>query len=125
MKGIHIDAARGLDGLALADLPDPGAPGPGEIRVRVRASSLNFHDYAVCKFGNPRFGGRIPLADGAGTVEAVGAGVAEFAVGDAVVSTFFPTWLDGEPSVPDFSTTPGDGVDGYAREVVVRPATCT
>jgi len=123
MKGIHIEAARGLDGLALIDLPDPGAPGPGEIRVRIGASSLNFHDYAVCKFGNPKFDGRIPLADGAGTVEAVGDGVAEFAVGDRVVSTFFPTWLDGPPTLADFSTTPGDGVDGYAREVVVRPAT--
>lgn len=123
MKGIRIDAARGLDGLGLVDLPDPGAPGPGEIRVRVHASSLNFHDYAVCRFGAPKFDGRIPLADGAGTVEAVGAGVAEFAEGDAVVSTFFPPWLDGPPPVGDFSLTPGDGVDGYAREVVVRPAT--
>jgi NADPH:quinone reductase-like Zn-dependent oxidoreductase len=123
MKGIHIDAARGLNGLALIDLPDPGAPRPGEIRVRIRASSLNFHDYAVCKFGNPKFDGLIPLADGAGTVEAVGQGVTEFAAGDAVVSTFFPPWLDGPPTVPDFSATPGDGVDGYAREVVVRPAT--
>lgn len=123
MKGIHIEAARGLDGLRLVDLPDPGAPGPGEIRVRVRASSLNFHDYAVCAFRNPKFDGRIPLADGAGIVEAVGEGVAEFAPGDAVVSTFFPSWLDGPPAIADFSTTPGDGVDGYAREVVVRPAT--
>jgi len=123
MKGIHIDAARGLDGLQLVDLPEPGAPGPGEIRVRVRASSLNFHDYAVCAFRNPKFEGRIPLADGAGVVEAVGEGVGEFAAGDQVVSTFFPTWLDGPPVVPDFSTTPGDGVDGYARQVVVRPAT--
>jgi NADPH:quinone reductase-like Zn-dependent oxidoreductase len=123
MKGIHIEAAHGLNGLQLADLPDPGAPGPGEIRVRVHASSLNFHDYAVCAFGIPKFDGRIPLADGAGTVEAVGDGVSEFVVGDAVVSTFFPTWLDGPPIIPDFSTTPGDGVDGYAREAVVRPAT--
>jgi NADPH:quinone reductase-like Zn-dependent oxidoreductase len=123
MKGIRIDAARGLDGLDLAELPDPGEPGPGEVRVRVRASSLNFHDYAVCRSRDPKFDGRIPLADGAGTVEAVGAGVSEFAVGDVVVSTFFPTWLDGPPTLPDFSTTPGDGVDGYARDVVVRPAT--
>jgi NADPH:quinone reductase-like Zn-dependent oxidoreductase len=40
-----------------------------------------------------------------------------------VVSCFFPTWLDGPPTISDFRTTPGDGVDGYAREVVVRPAT--
>src|SRR6185312_3077832 len=70
-----------------------------------------------------KFDGRIPLADGAGTVEAVGEGVTEFAVGDAVVSTFFPAWLDGPPTIADFSTTPGDGADGYAREAVVRPAT--
>jgi NADPH:quinone reductase-like Zn-dependent oxidoreductase len=122
MKGIRIAAARGLDGLALVDLPDPGAPGPGEIRVRIHGSSLNFHDYAVCAFGNPKFEGRIPLADGAGVVEAVGEGVVEFVAGDPVVSTFFPTWLDGPPPVPDFFTTPGDGIDGYAREAVVRSA---
>jgi len=62
------------------------------------------------------------MADGAGVVEAVGDGVTDFTIGDHVVSTFFPTWLDGEPTEGDFSTVPGDGVDGYAREVVVRPA---
>ncbi|MNZ98051.1 alcohol dehydrogenase [compost metagenome] len=65
---------------------------------------------------------RIPMADGAGEVIAVGAGVSEFAVGDAVVSTFFPTWLAGEPQVEGFATVPGDGVDGYAREFVTSPA---
>ena len=123
MKGIKVNPARGLDGLDLIELPDPGAPGPGQVRVRVHASSLNFHDYAVCKFGAPQFDGRIPLADGAGVGEAVGEGVAEFSVGDKVVSTFFPGWLDGGPTIGDFSTTPGDGVDGYACEVVVRAAT--
>lgn len=49
-------------------------------------------------------------------------GVAEFKVGDHVVSCFFPGWLDGEPTVSDFATTPGDGVDGYAREWIVKPA---
>jgi len=63
------------------------------------------------------------MADGAGTIEAVGEGVSEFAVGDHVVSTFFPTWLNGDPVNGDFSTVPGDGVDGYAREWVVADAT--
>lgn len=63
------------------------------------------------------------MSDGAGEVTAVGPGVTEFAVGDAVVSTFFPTWLDGQPEVVGFATVPGDGVDGYAREAVTRPAT--
>jgi NADPH:quinone reductase-like Zn-dependent oxidoreductase len=58
------------------------------------------------------------MADGAGEVTALGEGVTEFAIGDHVVSTFFPTWKDGEPLVNGFATTPGDGVDGFAREVV-------
>ena len=62
------------------------------------------------------------MSDGAGVVEAVGDGVTEFSVGDSVVSCFFPEWQDGPPTVGDFSTVPGDGVDGYAREAVVRPA---
>ena len=63
------------------------------------------------------------MSDGAGIVEAVGDGVSEFKVGDHVVSCFFPNWLEGPPPIADFSTVPGDGVDGYAREIVVAPAT--
>jgi NADPH:quinone reductase-like Zn-dependent oxidoreductase len=123
MRAIRLRAPGGLDHLERADLADPGAPGPGAIRVRIRASSLNFHDYAVVTGRVPAADGRIPMSDGAGTVEAVGPGVEEFAVGDRVVSCFFPSWQDGPPRVGDFSGVPGDGVDGYARETVVRPAT--
>lgn len=123
MRVIQLSKPGGLDQLQLVERDAPGAPGPGEIRVRIRASSLNFHDYGVVSGRMPTEDGRIPMSDGAGTVEAVGDGVSEFKVGDHVVSTFFPLWLDGEPPVADFRTTPGDGVDGYAREEVVRPAT--
>ncbi|ACA18027.1 Alcohol dehydrogenase zinc-binding domain protein [Methylobacterium sp. 4-46] len=123
MRAIRIGARGGLDALEAVDLPEPGEPGPGQIRVRLRASSLNYHDYGVARATDGRFAGRIPLSDGAGEVEAVGEGVAEFAPGDAVVSCFFPLWQDGPAEVGDFSTVPGDGVDGYAREALVRPAT--
>jgi NADPH:quinone reductase-like Zn-dependent oxidoreductase len=63
------------------------------------------------------------MSDGAGLVEAVGEDVTEFEVGDHVVSCFFPSWVEGAPAVGDSSTVPGDGVDGYAREFVVAPAT--
>ena len=49
MKAIQLAAPASLDNLKLVDLPDPAAPGPGEIAVRLRASSLNYHDYAVVK----------------------------------------------------------------------------
>lgn len=123
MKAVRLAKPGGLERLALVDMESPRDPGPGEIRVRIHASSLNFHDFAVVAGFIPTADGRIPMADGAGVVEAVGPGVTEFAVGDRVVSGFFPTWLDGAPTIGDFSTTPGDGVDGYARERVVTPAT--
>src|SRR4051794_14670886 len=123
MNGIGLRAPGGLDRLEVVDLPDPGAPGPGEIRVRLHASSLNYHDYAVVSGMVPTADGRIPMSDGAGVVEAVGDGVTEFSAGDHVVSCFFPDWQDGPPAIGDFSNVPGDGVDGYAREAVVRPAT--
>jgi NADPH:quinone reductase-like Zn-dependent oxidoreductase len=63
------------------------------------------------------------MSNGAGEVVAVGPDVIEFAVGDHIVSTFFPTWLQGAPVVDSFATVPGDGVDGYRRAIVTRPAT--
>lgn len=123
MRVVTLGSGGGLDQLHVVDREAPGEPGPGEIRVRIRASSLNFHDYAVVAGMIPTEDGRIPMSDGAGVIEAVGEGVEAFAVGDAVVSTFFPYWLDGPARVADFKSTPGDGLDGYAREQVTRPAT--
>lgn len=123
MKVMTLRSPAGLDHLEREDRPDPGEPGPGEMRVALHGSSLNFHDLGVALGRMPTRDGRIPLADGAGTVDSVGAGVSEFAPGDAVVSCFFPDWQDGGATAGDFSRTPGDGIDGFAREHVVLPAT--
>ena len=123
MKAMILDAPGGLDRLRMVERPDPGAPGPGMIRVRLHATSLNYHDYGVVAGKMPTEDGRIPMADGAGVVEAVGEGVTDFAAGDAVVSCFFPDWQEGPPRVGDFSRVPGDGIDGYACELVLAPAT--
>lgn len=122
MKAIRISRPGGLDRLKVADMAEPGAPAAGEIRVRIHASSLNYHDYAVAVGGIPTPEGRIPMSDGAGVVEAVGDGVTEFAAGDHVVSCFFPYWQAGVPPHGNFSHVPGDGLDGFACEVVVKPA---
>ena len=122
MKAVKIAAPGGFDKLNLVDMEDPGSPGPGEIRVRLHASSLNFHDLLVASGQSKSEDGRIPMSDGAGVVEAIGDGVNDFAEGDHVVSTFFPAWQAGPPQVSDFSGTPGDGIDGYAREAAVAPA---
>lgn len=116
-KAIYVQPGGGYDRVGVGSSA-AAAPGPGEISVRLHASSLNYHDFAVVSGMWGPSEPRIPMADGAGEVIAVGAGVDEFAVGDSVVSTFFPDWLDGAPQVEGFATVPGDGIDGYAREVV-------
>ena len=91
----------------------------------MHATSLNYHDLQVADGRFPTDDGRVLMSDGAGVVEAVGEGVTDFNLGDHVVSVFFPQWLDGSPcdAVGNFRGTPGDGIDGYATEYTVRPAT--
>lgn len=120
-QAIIVQAGGGYDRVTLGTR-EAAAPKSGEITVRLHANSLNYHDFAVVSGMWGPSEPRIPMADGAGEVVAIGAGVDEFAVGDHVVSTFFPTWLSGTPQVEGFATVPGDGVDGYAREMVTAPA---
>jgi NADPH:quinone reductase-like Zn-dependent oxidoreductase len=121
MKAIQSNLPATLESLMLADVPDAPAPGPGEISVRIYASSLNFHDYAVVKGLIPTPDKLIPMSDGAGEVIATGEGVTEFAVGDNVISMFFTDWEEGRPPMTGFTTVPGDGVDGFAREAITAP----
>lgn len=122
MRSMRLAKPGGLDHLALAEL-EARPPGPGEIQVRVEASSLNFHDYAVVSGMLPVDEQRIPMSDGAGTVTAVGEGVTEFAPGDRVLSCFFPAWQAGEPDTRSLLGVPGDHVDGFAAESVTMAAT--
>ncbi|WP_168879742.1 NAD(P)-dependent alcohol dehydrogenase [Rhizobium sp. P28RR-XV] len=123
METYVVRPPGGLDRLEIVERDDSGEPGPGEVRVAIHATSLNFHDLLVANGGIPTEDGRVLVADGAGVVEAVGAGVAEFAPGDHVVSTFFQHWIAGRPftAVGNFAGTPGDGIDGMAATHVVRP----
>ena len=80
-RAIQITAFGGPEQLHLVDLP-VGEPGPGEIRIRHHASGLNFIDVyqRTGLYQNP-----LPLTlgmEGAGIVEAVGAGVTHLAPGD-------------------------------------------
>jgi NADPH:quinone reductase-like Zn-dependent oxidoreductase len=111
-----------LDTLTVTDLPDAPEPGPGEITVALKASSLNFHDLAVVTGMIPAPQGRVPMSDGAGEVTAVGAGVTDLKVGDTVLSLFFPQWLDGAPPMSAMRVVPGDSADGFARQAVTLPA---
>ena len=103
-------------------------PGPGEVLVRVHASSLNYHDFAVVTGQIPTAEGRVPMSDGAGEVIAVGEAVdtagpaLPFRPGDRVMSTFFPRWSHGAVTKEATQGVPGDDVDGFACEYAVVPA---
>jgi NADPH:quinone reductase-like Zn-dependent oxidoreductase len=81
--------------LVPADLPLP-EPGPGQVRVRVVAATVNTPDW-LCTLGQPyllrpmygMFGPRAPVrgTDFAGEVDALGLGVTDLAVGDAVLGS--------------------------------------
>jgi NADPH:quinone reductase-like Zn-dependent oxidoreductase len=122
MKVAAVKAPGGLDKIVIEDRVQPVA-GPGQILVRVRASSLNFHDFAVVSGMIRTPDGRIPMSDGAGEVVAVGEGVTAFKTGDQVLSTFFPNWPAGRPVLERLLGVPGDQADGFAAEYVAMPAT--
>jgi NADPH:quinone reductase-like Zn-dependent oxidoreductase len=121
MKVIQVAQPASLDSLRLIECDQP-EPSFGEILVKIKASSLNFHDYAVVAGMLPVADGRIPMSDGAGEVAALGEGVTSFAVGDKVMSTFFPGWPGGPVSAERIRGVPGDHIDGFAAEYVCMPA---
>ena len=80
-QALPIDNADSLQDLTL---PDP-TPGPRDLLVRVKAISVNPVDTKVRKNAAPEAGRAKVLGwDAAGTVEAIGAGVTSFKVGDRV-----------------------------------------
>jgi NADPH:quinone reductase-like Zn-dependent oxidoreductase len=79
MKAVRYDRFSGIDGIYLADVPEPVAS-PGEVVVRVEAGALN-PGALPALHGSSYTPGR----DLAGEVVAVGADVLGFTVGDAVL----------------------------------------
>lgn len=121
MQILRLGARPSLDNLALRREAVP-TPGAGEALVRVRATSLNYHDYLVVAGFIPQPEGRVPMSDGAGEVVGLGPGPADVAPGDRVMGAFFPHWLSGAPTLANNDAISGENVDGFAAEYVVVPA---
>src|SRR6266852_9124333 len=107
MKAVLLTGRAGPEGLHYGDAPDPTAA-PGEVVVDIHAASVNAADYKVRRGGGAY--GNIPFPhilgrDFSGVVRAVGGGVTDFAVGDAV-----------------FGVTE-QGVEGaYAEKIAIKAA---
>jgi len=120
MKAYEIQGEGGIEALAMVDRPSP-EPGAGQIKIKVRANSLNFRDLNTVRFPT-RMGlafPRVPNSDGAGEVVAVGEGVREFKPGDRVAGCFFDDWAAGGVSPAAMASARGGPIDGMAAEEVV------
>ena len=85
MKAARFSTFGGPEVLEIVDLPDPH-PGPGQVRIVVRAAGISATDWKLRK-GLLSFGAELPQTTGrdvAGVVDEVGEGVADVAVGDRV-----------------------------------------
>jgi len=105
MKAVHLTKYEYPKvNLELAEIPEPGTPGPGEILVRVNYSPVNYSDlltawgfYAVLPPVPAVIGG-----EGVGTVEQVGADVKDIKPGDKV-------------TLPPGPGVPGSGISASSR----------
>ncbi len=123
MKAYQLTAPTGAGALKLNQLADP-KPAPGQVLVRVRATSLNYRDLMVA---TGRYGGEIPLpliplSDGAGEIVSVGEGVSGWKVGDRVTGTFFQNWQAGPVRREAFASTLGGAINGMLAEYVALSA---
>jgi NADPH:quinone reductase-like Zn-dependent oxidoreductase len=87
MKAVFFERFGGPEVLQYGDLPDP-TPAPGEVVVDVAAASINAADWKFRSGQYARHSGAnfplIPGRDFSGLVSALGNGVNDFKVGDAV-----------------------------------------
>jgi NADPH2:quinone reductase len=115
MRAIVVSKVGGPEVLELRDAPEPGAPGPGQARVRVRAAGVNFIDVYFRTGLYPRPLPYVAGLEGAGAVEAVGPGVEGIAAGDRVA------WASAPGSYAEVVLAPADRLvrvpDGIADDV--------
>jgi NADPH:quinone reductase-like Zn-dependent oxidoreductase len=89
-----------LDGLIEQEVELP-EPGPGEVRIRVCAASLNYRDHFVVENAGESWRTQddvIPVGDAAGVIDAVGEGVTQWAAGDRVVTVYLQDFLTWPPN---------------------------
>ncbi|SNR34488.1 MULTISPECIES: zinc-dependent alcohol dehydrogenase family protein [Hymenobacter] len=123
MKAYKLHAPKSLENFKLGDYDEPIVY-DHEVKIQVKAVSLNFRDWALANgwFGYP--GEKlpfIPFSDAAGVVTEVGTSVTKFQPGDRVAVNFFPDWHDGAFSTDKTARSLGGSTDGVLAEYVSFP----
>lgn len=123
MRAMQIEKF-GLENLAMVDRPDD-TPGVRQVRVRMRAGSLNYRDYLLVQgsYDPKQALPLIPLSDGAGEVVETGLGAIKFKVGDRVCPIFRQAWISGDYRAETRGTTLGGPLDGVMSEYMVLDET--
>ena len=118
---MQLSKPGGLDNLHLVEVEAPQVR-DNEILIKVAASSLNYHDLLVALGSIPTEDKRVLLGDASGEVVEVGVSVSKWQVGDQIMSTCFPRWIEGRPKY-EYLSFIGDNEDGYATEYIALPET--
>ncbi|WP_026412285.1 NADP-dependent oxidoreductase [Actinomadura oligospora] len=107
MRAISVTEYGGPETLRVADVPEP-VPGPGQVRIRIEAATVNPVDLAAREGHLAAIAPDLPLGlglDAAGEIDAVGPGVDRLAAGDRVVGLrdrlLMPTGAHAEAIVLD------------------------
>lgn len=123
MKAIMLEEIGGPANLKISEAETP-EPAAGEVRVKLKNSALNRRDYWITVGKYPRT--QLPCiagSDGAGVVDAVGAGVDGAMAGREVVVYPARAWGDNQAAAgPDFRVL-GMPDQGTFAEYICCPAT--
>ena len=123
MQAWEIVSANGPEALALNEEASP-EPGPGQVRVDVAASCINYRDLITVENPEPR-GIRYPMSpnsDCSGIVTAIGPDVTNVNIGERVMSCFFQNWVDGKVTPDAMASALGGALPGVLAEQVVLSA---
>ena len=131
MKALQFAEYGGPEVLTVAEAPEPHA-GPGQIRIAVKAASVNPYDWRVrsgmLAEGKPLDSPSYLGFDAAGVVDEVGEGVTGVAVGDDVLGkgnntqaefAVLDAWAPKAPAI-DWAVAGAVGVVGETAERVLR-----
>lgn len=131
MKALLYDSFGDPGVLRWADTPEPG-PGAGQVRIAVRAASLNPMDWKIFSgamaAGKPLDGPGYVGLDASGIVDAVGQNVSGVSAGDAVLGLGHATMAEfavlsawaPKPDAIDWPTAASAVVGGEASERALR-----
>jgi NADPH:quinone reductase-like Zn-dependent oxidoreductase len=121
MKAFVSHQLNGIDSLVLEQMPDPGRLGPGQIRIAMKAASLNYRDLLMVSgmFAGMTPQPLIPCSDGAGEVVETGPDVWRFNAGDRVALTYNPHWIGGQFELSPAAIGRGGSIQGVMREQIV------